>query len=183
MKLVWFATLFLIGCPYPAPDCASGYSRNEAGQCRSTPDSGDLDTDTGSQTDPTALSGPIDIAVLAETSGLTIEDTCDGSVSISIDGETLEGTATCAFVGTVADLIGTDPFSGTISGQSDAGGSAAGTLHMDLGAFGVLDAEWSGSADDSRVTGTFGADTIFVIGGTLEVPVTYTGEFDAIAVQ
>ena len=172
-------------CTYAEPDCADGYVRNDAGVCKtdglSASDSGDLSGDTAAPVIPGAQSydGPIEIGVLADIDGLgPLEDVCEGTVSITVDGADIDGTLSCIFQGTVGGIIGSDPFTGTIVGTADAQGQAEGPLDMELGAFGALAATWSGEVSSSGVDGAFGEDTLISF-GALEVPVTYTGTFTA----
>jgi hypothetical protein len=123
-------------------------------------------------------SGPIEIDILAETDALVIEDVCVGTVQIAIDEDAIDGTLSCVFGGTVGGIIGSDPFSGTLSGAVAEDGTASGPLDMDLAAFGALAASWTGNATREGLDGSFGEETIFVV-GALEIPVVYTGTFSA----
>jgi hypothetical protein len=178
MRAIVVLPLLLTGC-YPLPDCASGYTRNDAGKCKGgTALSGDTGlSDTGGFTQAD-FSGPISISILAETDALVLEDVCEGQVDITFDGAVIDGTLSCVFGGTVGGIIGSDPFEGTLTGDVSEDGVATGPLDMDLAAFGALAATWSGTATPEGVQGTFGEETLFVI-GALEVPVTYDGTFTA----
>jgi hypothetical protein len=182
MRALLVNLALIAGCSYGDPDCADGYTRDAKGLCQagSSDDSGDPELDSGEIPDPGAshFDGPIDINVLAETDALVLEDVCSGTVSLSVEDGLIDGTLSCVFQGTVGGIIGTDPFTGTLTGDVADDGSAAGPLDMDLGAFGALAASWSGTAGEEGVDGGFGEDTIFVI-GALEVPVNYTGTFAA----
>jgi hypothetical protein len=177
MRALFSVSLLLAGC-YPPPDCAQGYARNDAGHCKGAA----LASETGSvdSGEPTGrdYSGPIEIDILAETESLVIEDVCVGTVQIAIDAGAIDGTLRCVFGGTVGGIIGSDPFSGTLSGAVAEHGTAAGPLDMDLAAFGALAASWTGNTTSEGLDGSFGEETIFVI-GALEIPVIYTGTFSA----
>jgi len=181
MREILAVCTLMVGCAYPDPDCEDGYSRDAKGECQGgTADSGLDVTDTGDTGEggPASLSGPIDIEVLAETGGLVLEDVCTGTVDLSVDGAVVDGTLSCVFQGTLAGIIGEDPFTGTLSGDIAGDESASGPLDMELGAFGALAATWTGTAASDGVDGAFGEETIFVV-GALEVPVIYTGSFSA----
>lgn len=170
-------SMLLVGC-YPPPDCAQGYTRSAAGDCKGA--AAGSETGLVDSGDPVSrdYSGPIEIDILAETEALVIEDVCVGTVQIAIDAGVVDGSLSCVFGGTVGGIIGSEPFSGTLSGAVAEDGSAAGPLDMDLAAFGALAAGWTGSANSEGLDGSFGEETIFVI-GALEIPVTYTGTFSA----
>jgi hypothetical protein len=123
-------------------------------------------------------SGPIEIGILAQTDALVLEDTCEGTVQVTVDGLSVQGSLSCVFGGTVGGIIGSEPFVGTLSGVAEESGAASGPLDMDLAAFGALAATWSGTVTAEGVDGTFGEETIFEI-GALQVPVTYDGSFAA----
>lgn len=181
MRRILVTPALLLGCTYADPDCADGYTRDDKGACGAgTVDSGEASVDTGEaeNTGAARFDGPIDIGVLAEMDALVLEDVCSGTVSLTVEDGAIEGTLSCIFDGAVGGIIGTDPFVGTLGGEVAEDGSAAGPLDMDLGAFGDLVANWSGTASDEGVDGGFGEETLFVI-GALEVPVTYTGTFSA----
>jgi len=177
MRVVLSLPLLLLGC-YPPPDCADGYARNDAGKCKGGAE--DVDTAVTDSAAPTSadFSGAIEIEIIAETGGLVLEDLCAGTVDITVEASAVDGTLSCVFSGTVGGIIGTDPFLGTLSGEVAEDGTVAGPLDMELGAFGALAATWGGTATDEGVDGSFGEETIFVV-GALEVPVNYTGSFSA----
>lgn len=179
MRFTMLVGLLCGGC-YPPPDCAEGYLRNKAGDCQA-----DTQDDSGTGSSDTArpywaeLSGPIQIGVYAQTDALVIEDVCEGSVALTQEAEALSGTLSCVFSGTLASIIGSEPFIGILSGTVAEDQSIAGPLQMELGAFGTLDASWEGNRTGQGVDGTFGEEADFVI-GALEIPVTYTGSFSAV---
>ena len=177
MRIICVLFAFSMGC-YPPPECAQDAPRNDAGECTVSDRSSDTGlTDTGSAMIGD-YSGPIEIGILAETDALVLEDTCEGTVQITVEGRSVEGTLSCVFGGTVGGIIGSEPFVGTLSGDVDEAGAASGPLDMDLAAFGALAATWSGTVNESGVDGTFGEETLFEI-GALQVPVTYDGSFSA----
>ncbi len=144
-------------------------------------DTADL-TDTASSADAGAFSGDIEIVIEADASGLTIHDVCAGTVSFELDDRTVSGTLSCSFSGTVSDVIGKEPFTGTIDGTADETGAVTGPFWMNLktdsGDFGVLDTQWSGTLAQDRLDGTLG-DDMEIAFGSLQVPVIYSGTFSA----
>lgn len=177
MRTVCCLLPLVFGC-YPPPECAEGAPRNDAGECTVIAASDDTAVQDTGELVTSDFSGPIEIGILAETSALVLEDVCEGSVELTVEGTAVDGTLSCVFGGTVGGIIGSDPFVGTISGEVAEDGSASGPLDMDLAAFGALAATWSGTVNAQGVDGTFGEETIFVV-GALEVPVTYDGSFSA----
>ncbi len=186
--------LFL-ACTYPAPDCASGYTRDGAGSCTPGPvDTATADTGAATATTQTGdLTGPLEISVIADI-GSKLKDACVGTVGLTLASadtgttgdQPIDGTLSCAFEATIATVVGTDPFSGTITGSAGADGTAAGAFSMDLGDYGGLDADWSGTWDGATLSAAFQGETIFEVptGTTtgakpLQVPVTYSGTFEA----
>ena len=174
--------LALTGCPYPDPDCAGQYERNDAGTCVAVEQSGGIDSgDSGTPMPTGTYSGPIHISIVANTGDLVIEDSCSGQVGFELeDGVLSDGEVNCAFPdgGTVAVIIGADPFVGTLAGQVGADDTISGDFFLNLGAFGELDTVWTGSLSDSSVTGELGGQFVYVL-GALEVPVDYVGDFTA----
>jgi hypothetical protein len=177
MRAVCCLFPLVFGC-YPPPDCAEGAPRNDAGKCTVTTGGDDTGLQDTGEVVTADFSGPIQIGILAETSALVIEDVCEGTVQLTVEGTAVDGTLSCVFGGTVGGIIGSDPFVGTISGEVAQDGSASGPLDMDLAAFGALAATWSGTVNAQGIDGTFGEETIFVV-GALEVPVIYDGSFSA----
>ncbi len=171
-----------MGCAYPPPDCASQYERNDAGLCVYVEPEASLDTnDPGIDTPSGTYSGPISISIVANADGLVIEDSCAGVVAFELeDAQIFDGSVTCAFPegGTVAMIIGVDPFVGTIAGAVDESAVAGGDFYLDLGSFGELDTVWSGSTTDNEVSGDLSGQFIYAL-GALEVPVDYVGSFTA----
>ncbi len=167
-----------LSCAFPAPDCASGFVRDEEGECQPIAVSSDGD-DTGGEVEPSGeYTGAISIEVLAETGGLEIADSCDGPVAFDLTDGSLEGVVECRFQGSVDGLVGGQTFSGTIDGLVDDDGLAAGQMILDLDIFGVLDEPWSGTASPERVQGSVAGQMSIEI-GTLVVPVDFSGIFEA----
>ena len=165
----------LSACAYSAPPCESGYERDAAGTCQALP--GDTGTDSTSATATGDLTGALSIAVLAKTGGIELTDECVGSVGLTVDDVTIDGTLSCAFTETIAGVVGDEPFSGTVQGTVDTD-TASGDLYMDLGDYGALEATWTGAVSDEGIEGSFADETIFSV-KTLEVPVSYSGSFVA----
>ncbi|MGB0637695.1 MAG: hypothetical protein ACPGTU_00080 [Myxococcota bacterium] len=172
--------LVVMGCAYPDPDCADQYERNDKGTCIVVEQSASSDTnDPGLDTPSGTYSGPIEISIVANADGIVIEDSCAGVVAFELEGDQIfDGSVTCAFAdgGTVAVIIGSDPFVGTIAGSVGDGDTAGGDFYLDLGSFGELDTTWSGDLKDNEVSGDLGGQFNYVL-GALEVPVDYVGSF------
>ena len=177
MVSAWMTALAL-SCAFPEPDCADGFVRDGAGECQPVPGDSGVD-DSGGPMDPSGeYTGAISIEVLAETGGLEIADSCDGPVAFDLSDGQLEGVVECRFQGTVDGLVSGQTFSGTIDGQTDEDGGAAGRMVLDLDIFGVLDEAWSGTASTDRVEGSVAGQMSIEV-GTLVVPVDFTGTFEA----
>ena len=168
---------FFFGCAFPPPDCASGYHRDSHGQCQPIED----DADTGGGTLITEpLSGGIEIVVDAETGGIELADTCVGEVGLDVTDSAIQGVVSCSFVGAIGETLGGEIFEGTLTGTLDESGGAAGGMVLELGIFGILDAQWSGTGSNSLVQGSFVGDmTVVLPGGALEAEVAYSGSFEA----
>ena len=134
MRTVCCLLPLVFGC-YPPPECAEGAPRNDAGECTVIAASDDTAVQDTGELVTSDFSGPIEIGILAETSALVLEDVCEGSVELTVEGTAVDGTLSCVFGGTVGGIIGSDPFVGTISGEVAEDGSASGPLDMDLAAF------------------------------------------------
>ena len=169
--LFWF-----LACAFPLPDCAEGYERNGADVCVALPEA---NADTGLAALEGAYEGPISISIDADAGNLPIEDVCEGTVAFDVSDGTLDGLVRCAFTGTVAGIIGTDPFEGSMDGTAEQDGDAAGQIVLDLGAFGVLDEPWSGTVGPDQIEGSLTGTMNFVV-GSLEVPVQFEGIFSAV---
>ena len=168
--LFWF-----LACSFPLPDCAEGHERNDSDACVVLPEDG---TDTGFESLEGAYQGDISISINADAGDLPIEDVCDGTVAFDLASGVLDGLVRCAFTGTVAGIIGTDPFEGSMDGTAEASGSTSGQIVLDLGTFGILDEPWSGSVSAAQIEGSFTGTMSFVV-GALEVPVQFEGAFSA----
>ena len=169
--LFWF-----LACAFPLPDCADGYERNDADACVASPEA---NVDTGLAALEGAYEGPISISIDADAGNLPIEDVCEGTVAFDVAAGRLDGLVRCAFTGTVAGIIGTDPFEGSMDGTADQDGGATGQIVLDLGAFGVLDEPWAGTVSAEQIEGSLTGTMNFVV-GTLEVPVLFDGIFSAV---
>ena len=166
----WF-----LACSFPLPDCADGYERNDADTCVALPE---IVADTGLSELQGAYEGPISISINADAGNLPIEDVCEGTVAFDVSARRLDGLVRCAFTGTVAGIIGTDPFEGSMDGAAEEGGRTSGQIVLDLGAFGVLDEPWTGTVSADQIEGSFVGTMNFVV-GALEVPVQFEGTFSA----
>jgi len=166
---------WLLACAFPQPDCADGYRRNDAGTCVVLPD---LEPDTGLASLEGAYQGDIAISVNADAGDLPIEDVCAGTVAFDLANGSLDGLVRCVFSGTVAGVIGTDPFEGTMDGAAEPDGSTNGRILLDLDTFGVLDESWTGTVSAEQIEGSFVGEMSFVV-GSLEVPVQFEGAFSA----
>ena len=134
--------------------------------------------DTGLAALQGTYEGPISISIEADAGNLPIEDVCEGTVAFELADQDLDGLVRCAFTGTVAGLIGTEPFEGSMDGVAEEDGSTSGQIVLDLGAFGVLDQSWSGVLSAEQIEGGFTGTMNFVV-GALEVPVQFEGVFSA----
>ena len=166
--LLWF-----LACTFPLPDCMEGYERNESDTCVES-----AGTDTGLAALEGAYEGNISISIGADTGSLPIEDVCEGTVAFDLADGILNGEVRCAFTGTVADLIGTEPFEGSMDGTAEEDGNTEGQIVLDLGAFGVLDEPWSGTVSSEQIEGAFAGTMNFEI-GSIEIPVQFEGSFTA----
>jgi hypothetical protein len=177
MVILWVTALGL-GCAFTAPDCTSGFVRDEAGKCLPiSANSGD--SDTGGPVGPAGeFTGAISIEVLAETGGLEIADSCDGPIAFDLKVGMIEGIVECRFQGSVDGLVGGQTFVGTIDGLVDDEGLADGQMVLDLDIFGVLDEAWSGTASTERVEGSMSGEMSIEV-GALVVPVDFSGTFEA----
>ena len=176
MFLAWIAAMWT-GCAFPEPDCASGFERNPAGDCEMV----DADLDTGGELDlPGAYSGSIVIDLVADAEGLEVVDLCRGDVGLDqVDGN-LVGVMTCRFEGTIDAILGGEVFEGTIAGDVVQGSDATGSFFLDLGTFGALEENWSGTILPDSVSASFEGSTVFDIESLgLVVPVSYHGGFEA----
>lgn len=177
MVVSWMTALGL-SCAFTAPDCASGFARDEAGECLPIPANSGGE-DTGGSAGPSGeFTGAISIEVLAETGGLEIADSCDGPVAFDLSDGTLDGIVECRFQGSVDGLVGGQTFVGTIDGLVDDEGAAGGQMVLDLDIFGVLDEAWSGTASTERVEGSMLGEMSIEV-GALVVPVDFSGTFEA----
>jgi len=167
--------LLLLSCTFPSPDCADGYSRNEAEKCTPAPHAA---SDTGVAALPGAYQGEISIQIDANVDALEVEDVCAGTVAFDLMEGELDGAVQCSFTGTVAALIGADPFDGTLTGSVGSDGSTNGGVLLDLATFGVLDEEWTGTTTAEQIEGGFTGEMTFNV-GALEVPVMFDGQFEA----
>ena len=166
----------LVGCAFSPPDCADGYRRDDAGTCQVMPES----QDTGLESLSGSFTGPISIDVTAVIALIDpISDVCSGSVGLDRSGDQLSGTVTCRFEGQVDGLLGGETFEGTISGELAGDGTAAGPFVLELGIFGVLDTEWSGTMGNDQLIGDFSGDLLVDVQGVIEADVAYSGSFEA----
>ena len=168
--LFWF-----LACAFPQPDCTDGYERNESGTCVVLPD---VEDDTGLASLEGAYQGDISIDINADAGDLPIEDVCTGTVAFDLSDGVLDGLVRCAFSGTVAGVIGTDPFECSMDGTVAGNGSSSGQILLDLGTFGLLDETWTGAVSAEQIDGSFDGTMTFVV-GALEVPVQLAGVFSA----
>ena len=118
--LLWF-----LACSFPLPDCADGYERNDADSCVALTD---VSNDTGLTALEGAYEGAIRISIDADAGDLPIQDVCEGTVAFDLSDGELDGLVRCAFTGTVAGIIGTDPFEGSMDGTADEDGSTSGQI-------------------------------------------------------
>lgn|GEM_PF-2802847 len=164
------------GCAFAPPDCADGFRRDDAGTCQVIPEG----QDTGIDSLDGTFTGPISIDVTAVIDLIDpISDICSGSVGLDRSGDELSGTVTCRFEGQVDGLLGGETFEGTLSGDLAGDGSVSGPFVLELGIFGVLDTQWSGSMGDDGLTGDFSGDLVVDVQGVIEADVAYSGEFEA----
>ena len=166
---------WLLACSFPLPDCAGGYIRNEADVCVEL--NSEI-TDTGGTALTGAYQGQISITIDADADALQIQDVCEGSVAFDRVDSELTGEVQCGFTGTVASLIGEDPFDGTMDGSVAADGATAGQILLNLGTFGLLDEAWTGTTTSEQIDGSFVGEMSFTV-GALEVPVWFEGSFSA----
>lgn len=131
-------------------------------------DSDDTDVDTadsGTDSVDTRFTGPFDIAVIHAEGA----ETCTGTITLTLEGTALNGTASCTFDNALAESF---PAGLEAIVQGDVGTDAtAGTLTFVTGVVGEL--AWTGITTELAVTGTFD--------GTLgdESPLAMNGRFDA----
>lgn len=128
-------------------------------------DTADSGTDSGTDSVDARFTGPFVIDVIHAEGA----DTCTGTITLTLEGTALNGTASCTFDNALAETF---PAGLEAIVQGDAGADAtAGTLTFVTGVVGEL--AWTGITTELAVTGTFD--------GTIgdESPLAMNGRFDA----
>ena len=163
------------GCVFAPPDCADNFERIKNGKCQAI--DGSDTASNGIEIDGT-YTGSITIDVEADLSGSSLADVCDGDVGFEVSEDALSGAVYCNFSGPFNDVLQDQTFEGTIDGEVNAEGTVQGDVELDLDAFGLLQSGWTGTFAGEQIDGTF-EGTMQVPFGALEIPVYYSGRFQA----
>ena len=104
-----------------------------------------------------------------------LADTCTGSISVTISGTSVTGTATCEWAGFGAAMWpgGHDA---AVSGDVAADATVSGELVNTGAEVGTMEGGWTGCWVDGELIGSFG-DTLPLEYEGMTYPVTYTGSF------